>query len=120
MGKRPEASTVETFAAEHALGVLSGPARAVAEVRMFCDVSFARRVARWRAHLAALFDPIEPAAASPALWKRIETAVSASDGAGIRRRAGVLGLLLLAGSSVLLARTVRRRWRHDGGGENDR
>ncbi len=117
MGKRPQAST---FAAEHALGVLCGPARAVAEVRMFCDVSFARRVARWRAHLAALFDPIEPVAASSALWKRIDTAVSASDGARIRRRAGMLGLLLLAGSSVLLARTVQRRWRDDGGRENDR
>lgn len=108
MGRSLEISTVETFAAEHALGVLSVPARTVAQARMVFDLSFARRVARWRARLAALLEPIEPVAVSPALWKRIERALGEPESIGIRRSAAVMGALLLAGSGLLLARILAR------------
>ncbi|MCI3130879.1 hypothetical protein [Phenylobacterium aquaticum] len=76
---------------------------------MIYDVGFARRVARWRDHLAALGDPIEPVSPPPGVWKAIEAAVGDQRGVRPRRPRRVLGGLVLAGSGRLLAHAIRRR-----------
>ena len=51
-------------AAELALEVLDGDERTAALRRMLDDPAFARDVARWRRHLAALYLEVEPVAPS--------------------------------------------------------
>jgi anti-sigma-K factor RskA len=58
-------------AAELALGVLDGDERTAAMRRVLDDPAFARDVAWWRRHLAALYIEVEPIAPSADLERRI-------------------------------------------------
>jgi anti-sigma-K factor RskA len=86
MSQGPELSDLEALAAEHALGVLSGPERAAAEARAAGDPAFAALVESWRERLAPLLDAVAPAAPPAALWRRIERAVPANDEPALHRR----------------------------------
>ena len=61
-------------AAELALGLLDGDARAVAIRRVLAEPGFARSVERWRTHFAQLFD-LWPAVEAPDLLARIEASL---------------------------------------------
>ncbi|WP_203311504.1 anti-sigma factor [Sphingomonas beigongshangi] len=84
-------------AAEVALGLLDGEARAAAHRRLLADPAFAREVAHWRAHFATLFAEVPEVVPPAYLEHRIAAAVAAGGG----DRASVHAL---------------RRWRWFGGG----
>ncbi len=68
----------KALAGEYVLGVLEGDAKAAAEQRIASDAEFAREVEAWRARFAAFDDTAEAQAAGDALWRNIESGVSAS------------------------------------------
>lgn len=102
----PELEGLEALAAEHALGVLSGQERAVAEARMARDPAFAAQVEAWRARLALLLDGMAGTPPPTGLWTRIERLLPANDdgGAAVRRlrfwRGTAIGALALAAASL--------------------
>jgi anti-sigma-K factor RskA len=61
----------ELLAAEYALGVLSGPDRAAAELRLGRDHSFATLVAEWEQRLAPWAAEIADVTPPAQVWKRI-------------------------------------------------
>lgn len=63
-------------AAELALGVLDGDERAAAMRRVLADPAFAREVALWREHFAALFAELPDAAPDPSVEARVMEALS--------------------------------------------
>ncbi|HEV2531020.1 anti-sigma factor [Phenylobacterium sp.] len=100
----------EALAAEHALGVLSGPERAAAEVRMARDPAFAAQVEAWRARLAPLLDGVAPVAPPADGWSRIERALPANDDRAVRVwRRTTLGALSLAAASLALTVVLATR-----------
>jgi anti-sigma-K factor RskA len=117
MSEAPELSETEAFAAEYALGVLSGRDRDEAEARMARDAAFAADVEAWRARFAPLLEGVAPQAPPEALWERISRQLPANDNdmAGRRvrfwRGAAVGSLTLaaasLAGVAVLLGQGPR-------------
>lgn len=66
----------EALAAEYALGVLDGAERRAAETRLAHDPSFAAAVERWRAELAPLAELAASGEPPPAVWHRVEAALS--------------------------------------------
>ena len=108
MSDGPELSELETLAAEHALGVLSGPERARAEARLGRDPAFAALVEAWRERLSPMLEAVPPAAPSAAVWSRIERALPANDNLAIRRRlrfwrTATIGSMGLAAASLAAA-----------------
>ncbi|MCR5872827.1 anti-sigma factor [Phenylobacterium sp. J426] len=104
MSEGPELDGLEALAAEHALGVLTGPERAEAESRTARDPVFAAQVDAWRIRLAPLVDEIASVAAPAGLWARIAARLPANDNGAIGRRlrfwrgAAVGGFALAAAS----------------------
>ncbi|THD81326.1 MAG: hypothetical protein E7812_04825 [Phenylobacterium sp.] len=111
MSEAPDLSEAEAFAAEHALGVLSGAERAQAEAQMARDPGFAADVESWRNRLAPLLDGIAAVAAPAQVWPRIERALPANDNAGSLRfwRGATLGSLGLAAASLVVAVMLANR-----------
>ena len=68
----------DALAAELALGVLDGNARAAAVALAERDDAFAAAVAAWHERLAPLLDEIGAVEPGPALWIRINAALDAS------------------------------------------
>ena len=68
----------DALAAEYALGVLDGAARAEAEALAKLDPAFAAAVTRWHERFAPLLDEIAAVEPGPALWARINAALDAS------------------------------------------
>jgi anti-sigma-K factor RskA len=93
-------------AAELALEVLDGDERSAALRRMLDDPAFARDVARWRRHLAALYLEVEPVAPSADLERRI-LAVGDNDNHRTgpwRAIAGIAGLAAVILLTVVVTR----------------
>ncbi|MCI3132297.1 anti-sigma factor [Phenylobacterium aquaticum] len=93
----------EALAAEHALGVLSAPERAQAELRMAREPAFAAHVEAWAARLAPMLDALPAVTAPEGLWPRIERALPANDnGSAATRlwRGLAMGSMALAAASV--------------------
>ncbi len=77
-GKLPEdLPEAELLAAEYALGVLDGAARAAAAQRVAREPAFAAMVAAWEARLAPWAAEIADIAPPPQLWERIAAALPA-------------------------------------------
>jgi anti-sigma-K factor RskA len=109
MSDGPDLSDDEALAAEHALGVLSGPERAQAEARAARDPAFAAQVDAWRDRLAPMLDDLAPVAPPAQVWARIEAALPANDNAvGFWRRA-TLGALGLAAASLVVTVIIANR-----------
>jgi anti-sigma-K factor RskA len=81
----PELTGDEALAAEHALGLLTGPERAAADARMAREPAFAAQVEAWRERLAPMLDEVEPVPPPPTLWSAIDRALPANDDAQLRR-----------------------------------
>lgn len=114
MSEGPDLSDLEALAAEHALGVLSGPERAEAEARLARDPDFARLVDAWRVRLAPLAQAVAPVAPSPAVWSAVERALPANDNIAVRRRlrfwrGATVGSLGLAAASLAFAVLLANR-----------
>src|SRR5437868_3856425 len=100
---RPDPKPGRTLAAELALGVLDGEARARAEARAASDPEFAAEAAAWSARLHPLAEDVAPVAAPDTLWPRIEAALP---------REGAPGAAPPSAKVVELApRAQMRRWR---------
>lgn len=69
----------ELLAAEYALGVLAGPARADAERRVMRDRAFALMVAAWEERLSPWAAEIEDVAAPPQVWAAIAAALPVTE-----------------------------------------
>ncbi|RAK51397.1 anti-sigma factor [Phenylobacterium deserti] len=105
MSQGHELSPIEALAAEHALGVLTGPERAQAEARMASDPAFAVLVEDWRARLAPLAAEVASVEPPARLWPSIERSLPANDnGAVLRRlrfwRSATVGSLGVAAASL--------------------
>lgn len=102
MSEAAELSESEALAAEHALGVLSGPERAAAEARTARDPAFAALVEAWRQRLAPMFDRVAPVQPAPHVWRGVERALPVNDNArGLRFwRGATVGALGLAAASL--------------------
>lgn len=74
----------DALAAELALGLLEGEARAAALRLVLSDHDFARAVADWRDRLAPLFDLVPEASPSADLWGRIEAALDGTSASAPR------------------------------------
>lgn len=112
MSEAPDLAETEALAAEHALGVLSGPERAAAERRMAADPAFAALVDAWRERLAPLLDGVAEVAPPPQLWPAIARALPANENAAGALRAwrwATLGSLGLAAASLVAAVTLANR-----------
>jgi anti-sigma-K factor RskA len=113
-GLEPELTEPEATAAEHALGVLTGPERAQAEARMVADPVFAGHVEAWRIRLAPLANEVKAVTPPAGLWPRIEAALPANDnrtaprGLGFWRGATVASLGLAAASLVVAVMIASR------------
>lgn len=104
----------DMLAAELALGVLDGEARADALRRVMAEPDFAREVALWRAHFAKLFaewPEVEPPAA---LEQRIVDSIEAGSAASAdnivrlpRRWAWAAGVATLVAACLVLALALR-------------
>lgn len=97
----------DALAAELALGVLEGEARARAEARLHRDPALALRVAAWQALLAPLNDDYAPAPVPADLLGRIESRLFPAPAP--RRRmwlAGLTGLGLAAVTALALVAFV--------------
>jgi anti-sigma-K factor RskA len=112
MSDAPELTEAETFAAEHALGILTSAERRQAEARMAADGDFAAQVEAWRERLSPMAEALPAVPAPHALWLRIERALGANDntvaakGLGFWRGATASSLTLAAASiaaAVMLA-----------------
>lgn len=79
MSEAPDLPEAEALAAEHALGVLDGRERAVAETRMATDPAFAADVEAWRNRLAPMLGEVAAVPPSIELWRRIERLLPAND-----------------------------------------
>ncbi len=101
---RPDPKSGRLLAAELALGVLDGEARAKAEARAAADPEFAAEAAAWSARLHPLAEDVAPVAAPDGLWPRIEAALppEVAPQAGPRPSAQVV---------ELAPRAQMRRWR---------
>ena len=105
----PELNEPEALAAEHALGVLSGPERAAAERRMATDTGFAQAVDAWRRRLAPLTAEVGEVKPSDEVWPRILRALPVNDnnpqlaGRLAFWRATTVGALGLAAASLVAA-----------------
>lgn len=114
MSDGPDLSDLETLAAEHALGVLSGPERAQAEARAARDPAFAALVEAWRERLSPMLAEIPPAEPSVAIWRQIDRALPANDNAAVRRRlrfwrGATVGAMGLAAASLAMAAMLATR-----------
>ena len=107
----PELSGDEALAAEHALGVLTGPERAAAEARAARDPAFAAAVEAWRARLAPMLEGVAEVAPPAALWPRIARALPANDDRRSLRawRLATFGAVGLAAASLVLTVVVANR-----------
>jgi len=104
MSEGPELSDIEALAAEHALGVLSGPERAAAEARVARDPAFAALVAGWRERLSPLLDGVPEVAPPPGAWERIARALPANDNRALRFWRGMTaGAVGVAAASLAVA-----------------
>lgn len=72
----PELTGDDAIAADYALGALDGAAMRTAELRVRRDPAFARAVAEWQETLSPLDEQTSEIAPAPALWTRIEQALS--------------------------------------------
>lgn len=77
------------LAADYALGVLEGDARARAEALIAEDPAFAAEVEAWQARLAPLADGIAPVAPPDRVWRQIESVLEPAPLAAPDRRAAV-------------------------------
>ena len=111
MSEGPELPEDETFAAEHALGVLTAAERAQAELRMAREPAFAAHVEAWRERLAPMLAAIPSVEPSAAVWPRIERRLPANDNAGVAfwRRAAMGGFGLAAASLVAVVVLMGQR-----------
>jgi anti-sigma-K factor RskA len=111
MSEGPELSDTEAFAAEHALGVLSGPDRTEAEARMARDPAFAALVEAWRERLTPMLDRVAPLRPPARLWPAIERALPANDNPPALRfwRLATAGALALAAASLAVTVTIASR-----------
>lgn len=75
---QPELPDDEALAAELAIGLLEGEARATALRRVLAEPGFAVRVSAWRDRLAPLLEAYPDVAAPADLWPRIEAAIDGS------------------------------------------
>lgn len=102
----PGGQTGRTLAAELALGVLDGEARARAEARAASDPDFAAEAAAWSARLHPLSEEAAPVEPPAALWSRIEAALPAeAPGAAPATQTPPAEVVELA------PRRLMRRWR---------
>ena len=111
----PAMADPDMMAAELALGLLDGDARAAALRRLIHEPAFAAEIERWQAWLAALFADWPAVAAPAGVAARIEAsldrlqggAVAANDNAdGGNRRWRVLALVASVAACLLLAVTA--------------
>lgn len=96
----------DMLAAELALGLLEGEARAVALRRVLAEPGFAAEVERWRTHFGLLYAEWPEASPSPDLFGRIEAAIAPPSPpvpANDREGGGGWGWKALAGSASLAA-----------------
>lgn len=100
----PSPGDRDLLAAELALGVLDGDARAEAERLMLANPIFAEAVEAWRERLAAIALEAEDVMTPPALWDRVSAAIDAE------REQRVQGEQSGQGDTVVLLRRIRR-WR---------
>jgi len=70
----------DLLAAEHALGVLEGEERAVAQRLMLTDQDFAERVRWWSYRLAGMAEEAGTRAPSEQVWRAIERRLDGSEG----------------------------------------
>lgn len=105
MSEGPDLSETEAFAAEHALGVLTGAERAEAEARMARDPGFAAQAEAWRARLAPMAEAVAPVAPPAGVWSAVERALPANDDRRALRfwRGATAASLALAAASVAAA-----------------
>lgn len=82
-------------AAEYVIGTLAAPERVVVERTMARDPSFAREVGWWRDQLLPLDDMIAPVQPAPAVWRRIESSIAATDRGATDRRSSRARIPLL-------------------------
>jgi anti-sigma-K factor RskA len=68
----------KALAGEYVIGVIEGDAKTAVEQRIAGDAEFAREVESWRARFAVFDDTTDTQAAGDALWRNIESGVSAS------------------------------------------
>ena len=109
---RTDQSEWQALAAEHALGVLTGPDRLRAERLAARDMEFAAEVARWRGRLAPLSSEYDAVTPPSGMWARIETALGGSRSSGdnvvaLRRRvnfwrAATTGITAIAASLAVV------------------
>jgi anti-sigma-K factor RskA len=94
-------------AAEYALGLLTREDQDEAARRVAIDPQFAAEVARWRGRLATLYDEIDPVAAAPDLWRRIEAQTTgyraANDNVSALRRRLVAWKAAAGGAAAIAA-----------------
>ena len=113
MSEDRELSDIEALAAEHALGVLSAPDRATAELRLAREPAFSALVEEWRARLAPMLGSVAEISPPDALWQRIERGLPANDNAGkgvqFWRRATIGSLGLAAASLAAVAMLAVQR-----------
>ncbi|WP_448662774.1 anti-sigma factor domain-containing protein [Sphingomonas sp. CJ20] len=94
----------DTLAAELALGVLEGEARAEALRRQLADRAFAADVARWREHFGALAVEIPGVEPSAGLWNAIDARLNVQGARAVRmwRRAAITASAVAAGLALVL------------------
>lgn len=96
----------DLLAAEYAMGLLDGAARAEAESLAARDPAFAREIGRWSGRLAPLLDEVAPRPAPADAWRKIERRIANAPASG-PAFAPAFGQ---ASNVVALRRTVGR-WR---------
>lgn len=102
----PDITEPDMAAAELALGVLDGEARAAALRRVLAEPAFAREVEQWRAWLAGLYAQWPAAEPGPSIARRVAAIPDGGHGAGgpwrlVAAVSSIAAALLLA---VLLVR----------------
>lgn len=105
MSEAPDLSEAETFAAEHALGVLDARERAEAETRMAREPAFAADVEAWRVRLGPMLDGVQAVSAPQGVWTRIEAMLPANDNGAVLNklrfwRNSAIGGFALAAASL--------------------
>lgn len=114
----PPEDTPDMMAAELALDLLEGDARAAAVRRMLAEPGFARDVDRWRAHFATLFAAVPEVAPPADGLARLERAladpaptpvIAANEAAvrAVRLWQGISAVALAIAASLLLVITLR-------------
>jgi len=97
----PDAPDPDMTAAELALGLLDGEARAAALRRVLADPDFAREVEQWRQRLAGLFDDYPEVAAPESVAARLAQLDRPAQPAPPRRRNWPIAAMVTAVAAML-------------------